>query len=189
MLVSLSWPFHTNYWYHIKYFISFNNSLTETIKIKIILCLQQAAYITSQLSSPSWSTNVTHKKAHFFTTNIGEFSEVRSMDHQKKKDKTERASGLGRRTRDRKGESNDSPEILDKGRTHQASLWRGFFNFLPMIAHNYVSGTSSFLVTGACRFKWSLSRYAHICVDKFPAAYRWWTNSRVETTCVILSSS
>ena len=127
MLVSLSWPFHTNYWYHIKYFISFNNSLTETIKIKIILCLQQTAYITSQLSSPSWSTNVTHKKAHFFTTNIGEFSEVRSMDHQKKKDKKERASGLGRRTRDRKGESNDSPEILDKGRTHQASLWRGFF--------------------------------------------------------------
>ena len=38
------------------------------------------------------------------------------MDHQQKNDKTERARGLGRRNKreDRKGESNDSPEIPDR---------------------------------------------------------------------------
>ena len=39
------------------------------------------------------------------------------MDHQQKNDKTERARGLGRKKNkrgDRKGESNDSPEIPDR---------------------------------------------------------------------------
>ena len=38
------------------------------------------------------------------------------MDHQQKNDKTKRARGLGRKNKrgDRKRESNDSPEILDR---------------------------------------------------------------------------
>ena len=39
---------------------------------------------------------------------------VRRMARWQKNDKTERARGLGRKTRDRKGESNDSPEIPDR---------------------------------------------------------------------------
>ena len=39
------------------------------------------------------------------------------MDQQAKKDQTERVTGLGRRTRDSKVESNDSPEISDRGET------------------------------------------------------------------------
>ena len=40
------------------------------------------------------------------------------MDQQAEKDKTERATGLGRKTReDSKVESNDSPEIPDRGKT------------------------------------------------------------------------
>ena len=41
------------------------------------------------------------------------------MDNSKKNDKTERARGLGRKNKrgDRKGESNDSPEIQDRGVT------------------------------------------------------------------------
>ena len=41
------------------------------------------------------------------------------MAHEQKNDKTERARGLGRRNKrgDRKGESNDSPEILDRRKT------------------------------------------------------------------------
>ena len=41
------------------------------------------------------------------------------MDHQQKNDKTETARGLGRKNKsgDRKGESNDSPEIPDRRKT------------------------------------------------------------------------
>ncbi len=48
--------------------------------------------------------------------NICEFSGKVRMDHQQKNDKTERARGPGRKnkTGDRKGESNDSPEIPDR---------------------------------------------------------------------------
>ena len=37
------------------------------------------------------------------------------MSQQAEKDKTESITGLGRKTRDRKVESNDSPEIQDRG--------------------------------------------------------------------------
>ena len=39
------------------------------------------------------------------------------MDQRAEKDKTERVTGLGRRSRDSKVESNDSPEIPDRGET------------------------------------------------------------------------
>ena len=43
------------------------------------------------------------------------------MDHQQKNEKTEGARGLGRKKKnkrgDRKGESNDSPEIPDRRKT------------------------------------------------------------------------
>ena len=44
------------------------------------------------------------------------WEKVRRMDHQQKNDKTERARGPGRKNNrgDRKGESNDSPEIPDR---------------------------------------------------------------------------
>jgi len=47
------------------------------------------------------------------------------MFYKHKHDKTEKARGLGRKTRDRKGESNDSPEIANRRRhqTSPASLW------------------------------------------------------------------
>ena len=41
----------------------------------------------------------------------------RRKDQQAEKDKTERVTGLGRRTREDKVESNDSPEIPDRGET------------------------------------------------------------------------
>ena len=41
----------------------------------------------------------------------------RRKDQQAEKDKTERVTGLGRRTREDKVESNDSPEIPGRGET------------------------------------------------------------------------
>ena len=41
----------------------------------------------------------------------------RRMDQRAEKDKTERVTGLGRRSRDSKVESNDSPEIPQRGET------------------------------------------------------------------------
>ena len=45
----------------------------------------------------------------------------------RKKDKTERETGLGKKTRDSKVKSNDSPEIPGKGRhqTFPDPLWGG----------------------------------------------------------------
>ena len=47
------------------------------------------------------------------------WKKVRRMDHQLKNDKTERARGLGRKNKreDRKGKSDDSPEIPDRRMT------------------------------------------------------------------------
>ena len=45
------------------------------------------------------------------------WKKVRRMDHEQGNDKTERATMLGRRTRDKKRESNDSPEITDRRKT------------------------------------------------------------------------
>ena len=58
-----------------------------------------------------------YRKAYLLTKNIEEFSgkKFRRMDQRAEKDKTERVTGLGRRTREEiaKVESNDSPEIPD----------------------------------------------------------------------------
>ena len=60
-----------------------------------------------------------YKKTYLFTKNVEEFSGKSSEEwtNRPKKDKTERVTGLGRRTRDSKVESNDSPEISDRGET------------------------------------------------------------------------
>ena len=62
-----------------------------------------------------------HKKACLLTKNIEEFSGKSSEEwaSRQKKDKTERGTGLGRKNKrgDSKVESNDSPEIPDRGET------------------------------------------------------------------------
>ena len=79
---------------------------------------QQAAHPTDQLSSPSCPTRAIQKSLTrneiylrvFWGKKSGEWTISR------KNDKTERARGLGRKKNkrgDRKGESNDSPEIPD----------------------------------------------------------------------------
>ena len=57
------------------------------------------------------------------------------MDDQQKNDKTERARGLGRKNKrgDRKGKSNDSPEIPDRGLTSDTNFQRvSPFNITPV---------------------------------------------------------
>ena len=61
-----------------------------------------------------------YKTAYLFTKNTEEFSKkkFRRKEQQAEKGKIERVTGLGRRTRgDSKVESNDSPEIPDRGET------------------------------------------------------------------------
>ena len=75
---------------------------------------QQAAHTTYQLSSPSCSTRAIQKSLtlneKYLEKKSGEWTIIRKMTKQ------ERAKGLGRKnkTGDRKGESNDSPEIPDR---------------------------------------------------------------------------
>ena len=68
---------------------------------------------TYQLSSPrAIQKSLT---LNFFNLRVF-WKTVSRIDYQQKNDKTERARGLGRKTRgDRKVESNDSPEIPDNG--------------------------------------------------------------------------
>ena len=85
---------------------------------------QLASRTTHQLASPSCSTRA-RQKQHTKNTillvlrTVREFSgkKVRRLDHQEKSDKTERNSKWSRqknKSRDRKGESNDSPEIMNR---------------------------------------------------------------------------
>ena len=60
------------------------------------------------------------QKTYHLTKHTEEFSRKNSGEwasRQKKKDKTERVTRLGRRTRDSKVESNDSPGVPDTGVT------------------------------------------------------------------------
>ena len=77
---------------------------------------QQAAHITYQLSSPSCSTRAIQKiltlneiYLSFMGKKSGEWTIKQKMTRQKEK------KGLGRKNKrgDRKGKSNDSPEIPD----------------------------------------------------------------------------
>ena len=79
---------------------------------------QQAAHTTYQLSSPSCSTRVIQKSLTINKKYLRVFWK-KSQKNGQKKDKTERARGLGRKNKrgDRKGESNDSPEIPDRRET------------------------------------------------------------------------
>ena len=57
----------------------------------------------TNLFSPSFRTGATQKSMHLLTKNIGEFSGKKSQENGpagSKKDTTERATGLGRRTRE-----------------------------------------------------------------------------------------
>ena len=61
-----------------------------------------------------------YKKAYLLTKNIRRifWKKFTRKGQQAENDKTERVTGLGRRTReDSKVESNDSPEIPDRGET------------------------------------------------------------------------
>ena len=73
----------------------------------------QAAHTTYQPSSPSCSTRAIHKKAYFSTTTTnqnfhGEIQENRQLAQNSMRTR------LKHNRRDGKGESNDSPEILDR---------------------------------------------------------------------------
>ena len=111
---------------------------------------QQAAHTTNQLSSPSCSTRATQKSLALNETYLRVFwKQVRRMDHQQKNDKTERARGLGRRKTnkrgDKKGESNESPEIPDRrkisdipglptGVKHKYNVYTRFQGFIELFA-------------------------------------------------------
>ena len=62
-----------------------------------------------------------YKKAYLLTKNIEDFffKKFRRKGQQAEEDKTERVTGLGRRTREEisKVESNDNPEIPDRRET------------------------------------------------------------------------
>ena len=86
---------------------------------------QQAAHTTYQLSSPSCSTRAIQKSLTLNKNCLRVFwKKVRRMDHKQKNDRTERARGLGRKNKrgDRKGESNDSPEIPGKRTTSDITI-------------------------------------------------------------------
>ena len=68
-----------------------------------------------------------YQKAYLLTTfffNSGKSQENGPVDRRRKKDKTERAMGVSKKnkTGDRKVESNDSPEIQDRGEISHTSL-------------------------------------------------------------------
>ena len=81
---------------------------------------QQAAHATYQPSSPSCSTRVVHALKKQKQKKAAEKQEDRTCKKTKQKNKkTERAKGLGRKTREEiigKGKQNsaDSPEIPDR---------------------------------------------------------------------------
>ena len=58
-----------------------------------------------------------YKKAYLLTKNIEEFSGKSLEERTSRQKKTERITGLGRRTRDSKVASNDSLKIPDRGQT------------------------------------------------------------------------
>ena len=58
-----------------------------------------------------------YKKAYLSTKNIEEFYGKSLEERTSRQKKTERITGLGRRTRDSKVASNDSLEIPDRGET------------------------------------------------------------------------
>ena len=79
--------------------------------------LQQAAHTTYQLSCPSSSTRAIQKKAQLLTQN-GEFSEKKSewiISKRITRQKSKRTSEDKNKRGDRKGETNDSPAIPDRG--------------------------------------------------------------------------
>ena len=79
---------------------------------------QQAAHITYQLSSLGCSTRAIQKSIILNDKYLSFLEKSWRTDHKQKNDTTERAKGLGRkRKKDRKGESNDSPEIPDRRET------------------------------------------------------------------------
>ena len=96
-------------------------------KIKICKCItastrairQHAAHTTDQLTSPScWTRAI--QKAYLFTKNIEEFS-GKSLEERTSRQKKIRQKGNRTRQKNKRGdskvESNDSPEIPDRGET------------------------------------------------------------------------
>ena len=85
---------------------------------------QQAAHTTYELSSPSCSTRTIQKSLPLNGKYLRIFwNKSQENGPFQKNYKTERAKGLGRKNNkrgDRKGETNDSPEIQTGGR-HQTS--------------------------------------------------------------------
>ena len=97
---------------------------------------QQAAHTTYQLSSPSCSTRAIQKSLTLNEKYLRVFWREKSQENgplAKTNGKTERARGLGRKNKrgDRKGESNDSPEIPDRRGTSDipglpsGCVWQG----------------------------------------------------------------
>ena len=81
---------------------------------------QQAGHTTYQLSSPSCSTRTIQKSLPLNGKYLRIFwNKSQENGPFQKNYKTERAKGLGRKNKrgDRKGESNDSPEIPDRRET------------------------------------------------------------------------
>ena len=91
---------------------------------------------------------------YIFESFLGE--KVRRMDHYQKNDKTEKEKGLGRKKKnkrwDRKGESNDSPEIPDRREpsdipslpsglytwNFKNNMWSCCINHTPHAQHNKI---------------------------------------------------
>ena len=81
---------------------TFLKILYKCITANTSVIWQHAAYTTDQLTSPSCYTGATQKKAYLSTKNIEQFSGKSSEEwaSRQKKDKTERVTGLGTKTRE-----------------------------------------------------------------------------------------
>ena len=119
-----------------------------------------------------------YKKAYLLTKNIEEFSGKSSGEwtSRQKKDKTERITGLGRKTGEEivKVESNDSPEIPDQGETsdirslplgviaqqHHVLIQYKGSNSFRIDNYNHKTSKSEKMATAKIRFRPSISQPA-----------------------------
>ena len=101
---------------------------------------QQATYTTCELSSPSYSTRATQQNME------GKNQENRPL--AEKNNKTERARGLGRKTRgenpNRTEESNGSPEIPDRPLFYSLKAAKAYGHYYEIIhLIMYMQGTTT----------------------------------------------
>ena len=120
---------------------------------------QHAAHTTDQLSSPNRYTGAIQKSLSLNEKYWRIFwKKCRRKGQQAENDKTERVTGLGRRTRgDSKVESNDSPEIPDRGETSD----------IPSLPSG--AGQQTVQAKQQYKIQWSTTAGKHFCPPPPPS--------------------